>query len=145
MRHATHDDTPAIVKLARPFVDQHPMLQRVAVTDEQMAGVFDNIIERGVIIVAEAADGALVGMLAGCIAPLWIAPHAVVAAELAWWMDPAHRHGMTAVRMVRAFEDWSEQRGAAHVVMSSVPSLGDRPARLIKLLGYQPAENSFAK
>ena len=145
MRIATPDDTVQIGKMLRPFMAQHPALVGVDVSDEQLHAVVDNLIERGIIIVSEQADGTLTGVLAGCMAPMWIAPHRQIAVELAWWMQPGHRHGMTAARMVRAFEHWAEERGAAHIAMSSVPVLGDRPSKLIELLGYRTVEQSHIK
>jgi hypothetical protein len=145
MRHATHDDIAALIELGRPFLSAHPLLQSVAITDEQLQGALTNIIDRGVIIVAESIDGSLVGMLAGMICPVWCAPETLVATELAWWMKPGNRHGMTAIRMVKDFEDWASQRGATHFVMSSIPSFGPRSSQLIERLGYQLVETAFAK
>lgn len=145
MRHATHDDIAALIELGRPFLSAHPMLQSIAITDEQLQGVLTNIIDRGIIIVAESVDGSLVGMLAGMICPMWCAPESKVATELAWWMKPGNRHGMTAVRMVKDFEEWANQHGATHFVMSSIPSFGPRSSQLIERLGYQLVETSFAK
>lgn len=145
MRHATHDDIAALIELGRPFLSAHPMLKGVAVSDEQLQGAMTNIIDQGVVIVAESVDGSLVGMLAGMICPVWCAPETRVATELAWWMKPGNRHGMTAVRMVRDFEEWANQRGATHFVMSSIPSFGPRSSQLIERLGYQLVETSFAK
>lgn len=145
MRHATHDDIAALIELGRPFLTAHPMLKGVVVTDEQLQGALTNIIDKGIIIVAESVDGSLIGMLAGMICPMWCAPESRVATELAWWMSPGNRHGMTAVRMVKDFEEWANQNGATHFVMSSIPSFGPRSSQLIERLGYQLVENSFAK
>jgi hypothetical protein len=145
VRIATPDDTVQIGQMLRPFMSQHPLLAGVEVSDEQLHNVIGNLLEYGVIIVSEQADGSLTGLLAGCLTPLWIAPHKHVAVELAWWMQPEHRRGMTAARMVRAFEHWAEEHGAAHVAMSSIPSLGDRPSKLIELLGYRAIEQAHIK
>ena len=145
MRRATHDDIAALIELGRPFLAAHPVLVGVVITDEQLQGVLANIIEHGVIIVAESIDGSLIGMLAGMVAPMWCAPDIKCAAELAWWMKPGHRHGMTAVRMVRDFEEWAEQQNATHTVMSSIPSLGGRASALIERLGYAAVETAYVK
>lgn len=145
MRQATHDDIEALIELGRPFLAAHPALASVVVTDEQLHGVLTNIMEHGVIIVAESIDGSLIGALAGIVAPMWCAPDIKCAAELAWWMKPGHRTGMTAVRMVRDFEKWAKQQNATHTVMSSIPALGSRASALIGRLGYTAVETSYVK
>lgn len=145
MRYATQDDVLALVELGRPFVEQHPMLKGVAVSDESLATAISNVIEQGVVIVAEDAEGKLIGFLAGMIAPVWCAPAYKVAAELAWWMHPGHRNGMTAVRMLRQFENWAESHNAAQVVVSSIPSISQKVGDLYDRLGYELIENSYRK
>ena len=145
MRYATHDDVLALVELGKPFVQQHPMLKGVAVSDEQLVGVLTNLIDIGVIIVAEDAEGGLIGMLAGMMAPVWCAPSHKVAAELAWWMKPGHRNGMTAIRMLRQFEAWAEAQEASQVVVSSIPSISQKVGDLYDRLGYELIENSYRK
>lgn len=145
MRRATHDDIAALIELGRPFIAAHPVLRGVVITDEQLQSVLTNVIEQGVIIVAESLDGSLVGMLAGMVAPMWCAPETKCATELAWWMKPGHRHGMTAVRMVRDFEEWAEQQNATHTVMSSIPQMGQRAGDFIERLGYKHIENAYIR
>lgn len=145
MRRATHDDIAALIELGRPFIAAHPVLSGVGITDAQLQSVLTNVIDQGVIIVAESLDGSLVGMLAGMVAPMWCAPDTKCATELAWWMKPGHRHGMTAVRMVRDFEEWAEQQNATHTVMSSIPQMGQRAGEFIERLGYKHIETAYIR
>lgn len=145
MRRATHDDIAALIELGRPFIAAHPVLSGVGITDAQLQAVLTNVIDQGVIIVAESLDGSLVGMLAGMVAPMWCAPDTKCATELAWWMKPGHRHGMTAVRMVRDFEEWAEQQNATHTVMSSIPQMGQRAGEFIERLGYKHIETAYIR
>ena len=145
MRRATHDDIAALIELGRPFIAAHPVLSGVVITDEQLQSVLTNVIDQGVIIVAESLDGSLVGMLAGMVAPMWCAPDTKCATELAWWMKPGHRHGMTAIRMVRDFEEWAEQQNATHTVMSSIPQMGQRAGDFIERLGYKHIETAYIR
>lgn len=145
MRRATHDDIAALIELGRPFIAAHPVLSGVGITDAQLQAVLTNVIDQGVIIVAESLDGSLVGMLAGMIAPMWCAPETKCATELAWWMKPGHRHGMTAVRMVRDFEEWAGQQNATHTVMSSIPQMGQRAGEFIERLGYKHIETAYIR
>jgi hypothetical protein len=121
------------------------MLKGVTVPDEGMAAALSNIIEQGVIIVAEDINGELIGFLAGMLAPVWCAPNCTVAAELAWWMKPGHRHGMTAVRMLRQFEAWAASKNADQVIVSSIPAISKKVGNLYGKLGYELVENSYRK
>jgi hypothetical protein len=145
MRYATHDDILALVELGRPFVEQHPMLKGVAVSDESLATTLGNVIDHGVIIVAEDPNGELIGFLAGMLCPVWCAPEFKVATELAWWMKPGNRNGMTAIRMLRQFESWAEGQDAAQVIVSSIPAISKKVGNLYGKLGYQLVENSYRK
>jgi hypothetical protein len=145
MRHATHDDIAALIELGRPCLQAHPVLRNVPVTDEQLQGVLTNIIDRGIIIVAESVDGSLVGALAGIISSAWCAPELKIASALTWWMLPGHRHGITAARMVQDFEDWAWANNADRVVLTDYPTHQSRAGRLAERLGYSISETAYGK
>ena len=65
---------------------------------------------------------------------------AVIAGELVWWMEPEHRGGIGAVRLVREGE-WQAKARGAHVSRMSV--LGTSPheaSEIRQRLGYAPTE-----
>lgn len=67
-----------------------------------------------------------------------------VAQERVWWIDPAHRGGTAAVRMLDAFEAWARKQGCAFVGMAG---MGDDPAvmKLYRRRGYVGAETHCLK
>jgi GNAT superfamily N-acetyltransferase len=65
------------------------------------------------------------------------------SAEVAWWIDPDHR-GMSASRMLAAYEQWATERGctvAGIVALRSAPRAG----LIYERRGYTAAETHFLK
>ena len=117
----------------------------VNATDAQVRLTIEMLIEHGVILLAEH-DGNAIGMLMGIMNPIWFAPSTRCAVELAWWIEPEHRGGMHAIRLVKAFEDWAKEQGAAMVTMCDLVVDGQPPVGdIIVRLGYVPTERTFVK
>lgn len=70
--------------------------------------------------------------------PVWIAQ------ERVWWIDPAHRGGTAAPRMLDAYETWAASQGCRFVGMAG---MGDDPAvmKLYQRRGYRRAETHCLK
>lgn len=70
--------------------------------------------------------------------PVWMAQ------ERVWWIDPAHRGGTAAVRMLDTLEDWARDVGCDFVGMAG---MGGDPAVAIlyERRGYRRAETHFLK
>lgn len=67
-----------------------------------------------------------------------------VSKDSMWWIDPSHRGGTAAVRMLDAFEAWAKERGCA---FGGIAGMGDDPniTRLLERRGYRSAEVHFLK
>lgn len=66
-----------------------------------------------------------------------------VARETVWWIDPAHRGGTAAVRMLAAFEQWAfEEMGCAFAGLAGMAS-DPRVGRLYERRGYRHVESHF--
>lgn len=61
-----------------------------------------------------------------------------------WWIDPAHRGGTAAVRMLDAYELWSKEQGCTFAGMAG---MGEDPNidTLLKRRGYAVAEKHYLK
>lgn len=70
--------------------------------------------------------------------PVWIAK------ETLWWIDPAHRGGSAAARMLDDYEKWTATQGCKFVGMAG---MGDDPAvgELYRRRGYRVAETHYLK
>ena len=132
VRSATLDDIPALLKIGEAFhaAGQLPC----AFNLDAMAAVLQTMIE---------ADSAAVlmtdrGVIGGAINPAYCDPSWTYAVELFWW---AQGDGL---KLLRAFEGWAQQAGAKEVRMTSLAAL-PRADRLLRCVGYAPAEVSYSK
>lgn len=152
IRTATHDDIPAIVDMAQRFYPESPYpaiygdmpdSQAAGLVIVMLEGMASHGIAPGVMLVAEK-ESALVGMLCLHIDVATFTPE-VIAGEIVWWLDPEHRGGMGAVRLVREGERAARERGAT---VSRMAVLGSSPAEagaMLERIGYAPTETIFTK
>ena len=145
IRDATQDDDHAIFEMARQFVAFAPYSDIFTTTDEELRVTIKHFIETTKTFVAEV-DGKVVGMLCAVLTPVWYAPSHKAAVELAWWVDPEHRKGMSGIRLVQAFEKWAEDQGASMVSMSNL-EVGDNGlvANMLNRFEYRMSEQTHTK
>ena len=86
-------------------------------------------------------DGKAVGVLAA-IAEQNIFNRDYVAAELMWWVDPAHRKGKAAEKLRQAYEYWAKHIGCKTCAL--VDLLGNLD-NYYKRKGYERREASYLK
>lgn len=92
--------------------------------------------------IIEADHGAVLmhdhGAIGGVLNPAYCDPAWIMAVEVFWW---AERDGLS---LLRAFEGWARNKGAAEVRMTSLASL-PRADAVLRRKGYAPAEISYSK
>jgi N-acetylglutamate synthase-like GNAT family acetyltransferase len=145
VRDATAADEDAILEMARQFVAFAPYADTFTATDEELRMTISQFIMSAKSFVAEV-DGKVVGMLTAVLTPVWYAPSHKAAVELAWWVDPAHRKGMSGIRLVQAFEKWAKEQGASMVSMSNL-EVDDNGlvANMLNRFGYRMSEQTHSK
>lgn len=152
IRTATMEDMPGIVGMAQRFYPESPYPaiygdmpkeQAAGLAIVALQGMADFGIVPGVMLVADM-DGELVGILCAHIDPATFNP-AVVAAELVWWVEPEHRGGMTAVRLLKRGEDEARARGATVFNMCALATSPEEASEILKRLGYAPTHTVFTK
>jgi N-acetylglutamate synthase-like GNAT family acetyltransferase len=145
VRDATAEDEDAVLEMARQFVAFAPYADTFTATDEELRMTISQFIMSAKSFVAEV-DGKVVGMLAAVLTPVWYAPSHKAAVELAWWVDPAHRKGMSGIRLVQAFEKWAKEQGASMVSMSNL-EVDDNGlvANMLNRFGYRMSEQTHSK
>jgi len=150
IRRATHDDLDQMVAMCEalhaesPEYRGQPFLQEK--TRRSLAMAIGPLLGRSVnhTVVAEQ-DGVIVGMLAGYVTESFFCD-VLFASDYVFYVSPAARGRMTAARLVRAFEAWARERGAAKVVPSISSGLEmDRTYRFYIALGYKPAGMMLSK
>lgn len=152
IRPATEADVPRIVEMAERFYPESPYLAIYGeMAPHQAAGLalvamrgFEHHIEPGVMLVAEEGD-ALVGMV--CLAKdrATFNPNLTIASELVFWVEPEHRGGMAAVRLLKAAEDAARARGIDVNRMAVLSSSPAQAAALYERMGYTLTESYYSK
>lgn len=147
IRPATHDDLDALLAMGEKFFSFSRFAQ-FAIFDRDTARASITALidaEVGVCLVA-VIDGEVIGGIVGALSPLWFAPTCLSATEFAWWVSEEHRGGMAGVKLLRSFEQWAKDKGAAMVSLSDLIINGETPAgRLLENLGYLAIERSHVK
>lgn len=112
--------------------------------DVQAAGIALVTMESGVMLVAEA-DGTLVAMASLHVEPFIFNIDVTIAQEIVFWVEPEHRNGMLAARMLRAIEEACKRAGAQVIRMATLPSSPNAAAQLYERLGFALSETYYVK
>jgi GNAT superfamily N-acetyltransferase len=152
IRPATDADVPRIVEMAERFYPESPYPAIYGdMGPNQAAGLalvamrgHEQHIEPGVLLVAEEGDE-LVGMV--CLAKdrATFNPAVTIASELVFWIEPEHRGGMAAVRLLKAAEDAARERGIEVNRMAVLSSSPPQAAALYERMGYALTESYYSK
>ena len=105
--------------------------------EDKVKQTIDNLIETESLLVAgEPATG----MIGGIIYPHYFNDE-VIAQELFWWVSPLHRG--SGIKLLNAFEEWAEKRGADKVMMISLEK--NDVSRIYTKRGYSALEHTYEK
>lgn len=152
IRTATIEDVPQLVAMAQRFYPLSPYpaiygdmpdAQAAGLVIVSLQGMAEHGIAPGVMLVAEHG-GELVGMLCAHIDAATFTP-AVVAGELVWWVEPEHRGGMIAARLIRAGEEAARARGATVFNMSALATSPEEAGAMLQRFGYAPTHTIYTK
>nr|WP_246295006.1 GNAT family N-acetyltransferase [Schlegelella koreensis] len=111
---------------------------------EKVAGVLARVIEGGVVYVATRNEQ-IVGGIAGGVTEHWFG-HSLHGYDVSFFVDPAHRHGITAARLLGCFEQWCKARGAVEVRLGITTGLDvEATSRFYESQGYARSGALFTK
>ncbi len=130
VRPAAPDDIPALLAMGREFHAESRM--PFAFNEDVMTDVLAKMIDGGAVLMTDR------GVIGGMLSPAYCDPTWLYAVEMFWW---ARGDGLA---LLRAFERWAQQAGAKEVRMTSLAAL-PRADRLLRCVGYTPAEVSYSK
>lgn len=143
VRPATGADVAQIVAMGERFIRETRYRDQIAGDPAAMAQSVENLIasDTGTVLVADTADGALVGMLGGFV---YVHPFSGErqACEAFWWVEPAHRGRITAIRLLMQFEQWARGQAATRLLMiAPTPDV----ERLYQRLGFVAVETTYQR
>lgn len=146
IRPATMDDVPAIVAMAEQFYPASGYAELYGpMSRESAAGLAIVAMDSGVMLVAEGDDGALCAMACLCIEGFLFNVEIKVAHELAFWIEPDHRGGLLAARLLKAVDQACVDKGVTRTRMATLASSPEQAAALYQRRGYVPTESYFTK
>ncbi len=116
IRLATAADTADLLRMGQQFhaESNHNVVpfdpKRTIAFIEYLIGHPD-----GLVVVSER-DGGAIGWMAGFALPAWFGRLDVkVAYEYGLYVEPAYRHGPSAVRLATAYRDWALRHGCVQI------------------------------
>lgn len=141
IRPATLDDVPRLVEMGRAFLRTPPYAGLFADAPEVLETLIQTLIagDATTVLVVAQGDGLVVGAIGLLVAPHF-ASGDLLASEVFWYMDPAHRGA--GVRLLRAAERWAVAFGAVGV---SMVAPNDRLGAVYERWGYQLLERSYLR
>lgn len=146
IRPATLGDVDAIVAMSQRFYDasDYPALYG-PMAKESAAGLAIITMDTGVMLVAEEA-GAVVGMVSLHVEPFLFNPDSPkkTASELVWWIEPEHRGGMLAARLLKAVNAACDAIGAIPR-MATLAGSPPQAGALLQRMGYTPTETYYTR
>lgn len=133
IRDAVEQDIPQLLKIGEKF---HSLGQLPCKFDHAaMQDLFLRLMndENSCLFISEG------GTIGGLLSPYYCDPKWVMAVELFWWSED--RNGL---KLLSRFEEWSEEKKAKEVRMTSM-DIYPRAGEILGKLGYRAAEISHTK
>lgn len=144
IRAATHDDVPSLVRLGRLLHDTSSYAD-LGYDDEKVARQCLALIDGAGAIFVSQLEGEVVGFIGGAVTEHWFSTEKV-AFDYSFFVHPEFRHGVTAVRLMQAFERWARAQGAVQMRMGVTTALNVAgTSRLYKAMGFVDAGVLFSK
>lgn len=135
-----------VIRCARDFFDYARYAEQgLPLCEDTFEGAVIDHINRGIVILLVDEGNVVRGGISGMPAPWTFNRNIKMMLEFFFWIDPGYR-GLSAVKMMRAFERTSRTYGADFLVMVAVHThLFKGVAKLYEKMGYRPTEQFFIK
>lgn len=138
IRAATQADVPRIIELGITLHATTSYASQPYVHEKAASFLLQLIHGEGVVFVADVG-GEVVGAMAGGIVDQWFS-HDLIAYDYSIFVLPSRRHGIIALRLIRAFIEWAKLRGASQVQMGICTAVNvDAISRLYESAGFRLA------
>lgn len=97
-----------------------------------------------VVYVAER-DGEIIGGFAGGITELWYSD-SLIGFDYSLFIKQGKRHGITAIRLLSAFEEWAKSKGAVEIQMGITTGINvESTSKLYRSRGFKEVGPLFCK
>lgn len=145
IRPATIEDIPRIVDLGELLHAESEEYREISYDRDKVAETMSGLITNGGVIFLYESMGEIIGGLAGTVTEFWFSREKV-AADYSLFIEPSHRHGMYALKLILAFHSWAKLVGARQVKMGITTGISvEGTSRLYRSLGMRHCGNLFSK
>lgn len=146
IRLATEADLPRIVEMSMNF---HAVsgYADIPLCERSVEATARLLMSCSALLVAEARDGELVGMIGAVFSPSPMNDQLIVGQEIIWWLEPNYRGGLLAIRLLQALEVLARGAGVHHFSMINIASSAELSGAgsLYARLGYKHTESTWTK
>lgn len=143
IRSATPDDLPALLRLGE-VMHRNSTYAHLSYSPERLARTLVRLLEAdgGAVFVCEI-DGVVAGALPCELVPAYFSD-ALIAQDLAIFVDPEARALGIGLALVRRFIEWAGAQGAARVEVKNGAGMDDRRfVRLMARMGFTLAGSAM--
>lgn len=144
IRFATKEDIPTIIKLGREMHEESNYAS-LAYSEEKVKALIENLLENGVIFVAER-NGEVIGGIMGMTYQPYFS-NEKIASDLGLFLAKSSRGLMTAPKLIRMFTNWAEEQPGVKQIRPGISVGGDVEGvtKLYERCGYKAAGAVFMK
>lgn len=145
IREANKFDLDAIVEMLKHYRSVAPIdVLKLANDEEYIRRLLSEIVAgMGFILVSEK-DGVLTGMLIAALIPNIWDPQAHQCSEVAYWVEPEHRGGTAAYRLIAAYvtkcEEWKQQ---GRIQFYTITKMNNSPDLKYSKFGFEKLEDTW--
>lgn len=118
IRPAILADIPRLVDLGELMHAEAPNYRDIAFSRQKVALQLTHLVTRDGVVLVSEKDGVVVGGIAGGITEYWFSLEKF-GFEYAFFLTKEARHGITAVRLQRAFKTWCGLKGVKRFIMGT--------------------------
>ena len=141
------EHSAAAMRLARKMHEEATALRSLPFDEAKLTKLFNTSISApaAVYFVLSLQAGVAFGLLLGLLYQPYYSS-ALVAGDLAVYVEPEHRGGSTVVRLIKDFEKWGQSHGAARITLGqSTGVFMERTTQLYERLGYKTVGQNTVK
>ena len=140
IREATEEDIFDVLILAKEFSKEAPSTHT---WDKNKTEAFLNsaLLNDNMVLFVLEVDGEIVGSILGFVIEVYMS-HKVQSTELAWFITKEYRGKPSSIRLVKAFEKWSIDKGANQIGMGDIEGISNLE-HLYTRMGYKKAESVY--
>lgn len=146
IREATQEDLLDVIIAAKNFSKEACQKSWAKFDSNKTNSLFKQLVdsEYGFVYIALHNDE-VVGGLVSMVTEMPINNY-MVAQELMLWIDPNHRNGKTAPKLIDKYIEWAKEKECSFVRLSEIDNvLNSKAGILFKRKGFEPIETAYVK